>query len=247
MTSEDASSGALTAVSGRRVGGYVVDWLIFMSVMPAILLVATADATSFSGHIQDMTTCEGPLCSQLRRSGGEVAQRPGLAAQPVCDSVSQLAEDGRIDLEYGGRFGCITLEASGEELTVVWREGATFLAAAAWLAYLVVVLWLVQGRTGATVGKLMFGIRTVDAEGGPPGLGRQLVRGVGGVVDAAPFCFMPLLPLVGLITMLATKDHRRVGDMLGGSYVVRATAAGSSLRIDDLTVAPHPERNSTAG
>jgi uncharacterized RDD family membrane protein YckC len=191
-----------TAVSGRRVGGYVVDWLIFITLIPAAVFFLTADGTWYE---------DGPRCGQLERAG-------------VIDSG----------------YSCVRTELTttddGDETTsydtFVWKNSASVLAGATSLAYLVVVLWILQGLTGATVGKLIFGIRTVDEQGGPPGLGRQILRGIGGIVDALPFCLMPLLPLVGLITMLATKKHRRVGDMLANTYVVQAAAVGSPLPAD---------------
>jgi hypothetical protein len=191
-----------TAVSGRRIGSYVVDWLIFVTLIPAAVFFLTADLTQFE---------DGPRCGQLERAG-------------VIDSG----------------YSCVRTEVTttddGEESTsydtFVWKNSANVLAGATSLAYLVVVMWILQGLTGATVGKLIFGIRTINEQGGPPGLGRQILRGIGGIVDALPFCLMPLVPLVGLITMLATKKHRRVCDMLARTYVVQAAAAGSPLAGD---------------
>jgi uncharacterized RDD family membrane protein YckC len=84
------------------------------------------------------------------------------------------------------------------------------------LAYGIFFGVVVQGLTGATPGKLAFGVRTVRADGGRPGVGKALVRWLLLVVDGIG-CG---LPLVGLITALVSKGHRRVGDMVASTFVV---------------------------
>jgi uncharacterized RDD family membrane protein YckC len=79
---------------------------------------------------------------------------------------------------------------------------------------------LLQGITGASVGKMILGLRVVDASGQVCGVGRALVRWLLLIVDQF-FCF-----LVGLITMIATHPHRRVGDMVAGTYVVSTVDIG---------------------
>ncbi len=79
---------------------------------------------------------------------------------------------------------------------------------------------LLQGMTGASVGKMMLGLRVVNGPGQVCGIGRAFVRWLFLIVDQA-FCF-----LVGLITMLVTHPHRRVGDMVAGTYVVSTADVG---------------------
>jgi uncharacterized RDD family membrane protein YckC len=82
------------------------------------------------------------------------------------------------------------------------------------------------GATGATVGKLATGIRVVRADGSIIGVPRSLVRWLLFAVDG------PLTGyLCGLITSLATKGHRRVGDMAAGSYVVAKAAVGQPVLV----------------
>lgn len=96
------------------------------------------------------------------------------------------------------------------------------------------LLVVVQGLTGWTIGKLLTGIRVVRADGRPPGIGKALVRWVLWVVDGQP-CG---LPLVGFITGLTTTGHRRVGDMVAKTFVVRASAAGAPVSVPGLTAPP---------
>jgi uncharacterized RDD family membrane protein YckC len=102
-----------------------------------------------------------------------------------------------------------------------------------WAAYLVIVLivgfiyWVVlPGVTGATLGKRMVGIRVVGQDGNYAGIGRNLIRQILWVVDSLPW----LIPyLLGFILALVTKGHRRVGDMAGGTYVIKAAAVGQPV------------------
>jgi uncharacterized RDD family membrane protein YckC len=89
---------------------------------------------------------------------------------------------------------------------------------------------LLPGVTGWTIGKLLVGVRVVNKDGNPAGLGRNVVRWLLFIVDG----FFLLLP--GLITMLASRGHRRVGDMAAGTYVV----AHDSTGVPPLAPTPAP-------
>jgi uncharacterized RDD family membrane protein YckC len=80
---------------------------------------------------------------------------------------------------------------------------------------------LLQGATGASIGKHATALRVVDAAGQPCGGGRALVRWLLLVVDAL-FCF-----LVGLVTALVSPGHQRVGDKVAKTYVVSAFDVGT--------------------
>ena len=91
------------------------------------------------------------------------------------------------------------------------------------LAYGFGVFGLLQGLTGASIGKYMTGLRVVKADGTVCGVGRATARWAMFIVDAF-FCF-----LVGLITAAATKPHRRVGDFVAGTFVVGKAWVGTPL------------------
>lgn len=82
--------------------------------------------------------------------------------------------------------------------------------------------------TGATIGKQLFGLRVVTARGQRAGFGRNLVRWLLFIVDTA-CCYLP-----GLITASKSKGHRRVGDMVAGTFVVHRSAEGRLLHIPGL-------------
>jgi uncharacterized RDD family membrane protein YckC len=124
----------------------------------------------------------------------------------------------------GGR---VCLDAPTDDDTVTLADTGALAAAAAltvgWVALNDVLL---QGATGATVGKFITGVRTVRPDGRPPGVGRALVRTLMLVVDSLSL----ILPL-GLWIALFSQGHRRLGDMVAGTYVVKARYAGSPVEL----------------
>lgn len=89
----------------------------------------------------------------------------------------------------------------------------------AWLLNLV----LLQTATGASLGKLALSLRTVDETGATAGFGKVLVRQLLWIVDGIG-C---VVPLVGPITALASKGHRRVGDLAAKTNVVGKESVGT--------------------
>jgi uncharacterized RDD family membrane protein YckC len=94
------------------------------------------------------------------------------------------------------------------------------------LAFVVVYFAVLQGVTGATLGKRAAGIRVVRPDGSTVGVGRSFVRWLLFVVDG-PLTFY----LCGIITTAATRGHRRLGDMAAQTYVVSRHAAGRPIEI----------------
>lgn len=127
--------------------------------------------------------------------------------------------------------------------TVYFSEGIFGGAQLAGLALSFLILVVLQGLTGWTPGKLLLGLRTVREDGRPAGIGRAALRWVLLIVDGQP-CG---LPLVGFITGLTTKGHRRVGDMAAKTFVVRSSAAGSPIVVPGLTAPPPPTGYSAGG
>jgi uncharacterized RDD family membrane protein YckC len=94
------------------------------------------------------------------------------------------------------------------------------------VAALVGILDLVvlQAVTGASAGKHALGLVVVDAHGKPAGFGRMIVRSLVLVVDGGIF-------LIGLIAVLSTRFHRRLGDLAAGTYVVAKASAGQVIAL----------------
>jgi len=77
---------------------------------------------------------------------------------------------------------------------------------------------------GATPGKRVFDLQVIKQNGTPVDLGASLIRNILRVVD-----FLPGTYAVGIASMLATGDFRRLGDLAAGTVVVyrRASAVSS--------------------
>lgn len=96
-------------------------------------------------------------------------------------------------------------------------------------------LWL-----GQTPGKRAMRIRVVKSDGSPAGVFEIAVRNLMRVVDFLPACYP-----VGMIAMLVDARHRRLGDLLAGTMLVRdeqidlqryAAASAARLSPQDLEV-----------
>ncbi len=103
-------------------------------------------------------------------------------------------------------------------------RGSGFLRGFGWalatLIALVVYLWYwvlrPNSHHGQTFAMQLLGVRVISKGGGPASMLQYLVRGVLLVIDTFFF------GLVGLITMMASRYHQRVGDHLARTLVVRA-------------------------
>lgn len=82
---------------------------------------------------------------------------------------------------------------------------------------------------GQTPGKRVMRIRVVREDGSPVGFFESAVRNLCRAVD-----FLPVLYATGCITMLLDSRHRRLGDLLAGTVLVREEA----IDLDKYTQAP---------
>lgn len=91
-----------------------------------------------------------------------------------------------------------------------------------------VLYWMIlPGLKGWTLGKLITGIRVVKDDGTcPAGVGKNVVRQLLWIADYFPY-FIPYL--AGFIVALTNDRNKRVGDIVAGTLVVRADAAGQPL------------------
>ena len=84
------------------------------------------------------------------------------------------------------------------------------------LLVMVYYIWF-EGLTGASLGKKIMGLKVVRVSGEPygwgPCFGRNLVR----VLDG-----LPVLYMVGLISVAVTQNNQRLGDIFSDTLVVRA-------------------------
>ncbi len=90
------------------------------------------------------------------------------------------------------------------------------LALGIYVAYAIVMEW----RWGATVGKMIFGMRVVDRDGGRPGLDGILVRNLTKPIEFLLFSVAPWLGFAFLLWPIFSRYRQRAGDMLAGTAVV---------------------------
>jgi len=97
-------------------------------------------------------------------------------------------------------------------------------------AYDVVLETLNNGRT---VGKMAAGIRVVGLMGEPVRFVTSSVRNIARIAD-----FLPVFYLVGTISIVATQHDQRLGDLAGGTVVVRDRFPGLAQLPAPITVTP---------
>lgn len=188
-----------TDVMGRRIGAFLIDGAIVFTLTLAVLIPMV---------LSRMETAPVGTIDCVNESGqGFDQDRTTDGDVNFCfedgDQVRYLPadqEDAIGGLFYGIFFGLGALD-----------------------------LLLLQGLTGASLGKLMVGLRVVRHDGRTAGLGWSALRFVLLFVDSF-FCYLP-----GLITAFVTKGHRRIGDLAASTLVVRKDAVGTPPMVPGLT------------
>ncbi len=74
---------------------------------------------------------------------------------------------------------------------------------------------LLEGATGATLGKRLLGLRVVGTDGQCPGIKRALIRNLLRAVDA-----LPAFSILGAVLILRSPERARLGDRIAGTRVV---------------------------
>ena len=136
-------------------------------------------------------------------------------------------------LFLGALSGSAIFERLREPVTELLEESNPsdpdeFMVSAFFLLLLVVVL-MVQlvaewayfvasemATGGRSLGKFVAGLRVVEDGGRPLGLRASVVRNLLRVVDILPSSY-----LVGLVAMVVSPEHKRLGDLAAGTLVVR--------------------------
>lgn len=201
-----AFGGALTdptKIMGSRIAAYAIDLILAFIVTAGVFFLFGA------GRFDSIETSSPAAAEQLCR---EVNRN--LTTGP--DGTVNVGRDDRACFA----FGSTARVASGDDLNTVQAQ-----LYAAFIGFGLFNYIILTAIAGGTVGKLLFGLRVVTARGQRAGLGRNLVRWLLLIVDQA-CCWLP-----GLLTSFNSKGHRRVGDMVAGTYVVHRSAEGRLLHI----------------
>jgi uncharacterized RDD family membrane protein YckC len=110
------------------------------------------------------------------------------------------------------QIGSHVYSVSAARTNLLWFAGL----ASAFLDFVVL-----PGALGASIGKLMLGLRTVDANGALCGFGKALGRTILLIVD--------LFFLIGLFIMIGSRPHKRIGDSAAGTFVVDTSDVGAAV------------------
>ena len=125
---------------------------------------------------------------------------------------------GQLDLKCNGVFF-----RSGTDVFVVDVGPALAVGVVVGLLAYVLVPTLTGG---ATLGKLMVGLRAVGPDGQPANIGRHALRWIVMLIDG-----VFTLCICGLVTSLVSKGHRRLGDMAASTYVVGRADVGRPITV----------------
>lgn len=201
-----AFGGALTdptKIMGSRIAAYIVDLILGLVVIVGLFLLV--GASRFESIDAGSPDAAQRLCREVNGS---------LTTDP----------DGEVVIDGDDRV-CIAFGSTARVSTADDLNSLQVQLYAASIGFGLFNYVILSAIAGGTLGKLLFGLRVVTARGQRAGLGRNLVRWLLLIVDAA-CCFLP-----GLISSFNSKGHRRIGDMAAGTYVVHRSAEGRLLHI----------------
>jgi uncharacterized RDD family membrane protein YckC len=102
---------------------------------------------------------------------------------------------------------------------LAWGSDAVFRSVVILVVVAFLDLVVLQTLTGASIGKLCVGLRVVEVQGNEARFLRVLGRWLFLIVDLG-------ILIVGVVTTLLTHPHRRVGDLVCGTYVVGVASVG---------------------
>lgn len=134
-------------------------------------------------------------------------QTAGVASRVFAGIIDLLIQLGVL---LGGSIMLTLMGLTGSST----RLFTTLLFGLVVMGYPVISETLMRGRT---IGKRAMGLRAVTIEGAPIRLRHALLRMMGGLVDR----FLPPLGVTGMLFVLGTARHQRVGDLLAGTIVIR--------------------------
>jgi uncharacterized RDD family membrane protein YckC len=191
-----------------------------------------------------------PECGADPRTGLSTLDRKGTDRVRVCEGVRVRGLAFAIDAvvlmaSFVVVMIAVFLVLAGKGEFAVVESGPPPSVAPYWLAFCVVAFlyfWLFEGLRGRTLGKRLCGLRVLDLDGGPAGLGAAFWRTVLRVVD-----WLPTLYLLGAIVMTARARNQRVGDLVAHTVVTRTRVV--ELRTLDApyaTVIPWPGDTATS-
>lgn len=202
-----------TDVVGLRIGAYLLD--------ASLLFVLTVIGFSLSAN-RVPTPAEVNSCSSEATDNGSGTM---VALDVTLDQICLYMNNSEAAQSGSGQ------QVVNETFLIDYSLIGVF---ALPVVYMVAGVWVLQGITGGSPGKLVCRLRVVNSKGEVAGILPSTIRSLMWVIDGLPaFCCLYFSPLVGGIAMFASKDHRRVGDRVAGTFVINKDDVG---RVVDLGV-----------
>jgi uncharacterized RDD family membrane protein YckC len=164
------------------------------------------------------------------RAGSAAVTPPSMSMPaiiaPVGIAASAMHYAGPIRRAIGGVIDLVVIAVAVLIVVTVLRyvraDGSanlTHIAARLGGAFVVFYFIGMEARLGATLGKLLVGVRVVnERDGSPIRWHTAVVRNLMRMIDAIGFF------LVGFIAICVTEKHQRLGDKVAGTVVIRCPA-----------------------
>lgn len=211
-----------TKVMGRRIVAYLIDLVVTVALAGLIgagLFMAISVEGSYDtpppGVHADETSLGG--CDVAREI---VVREPGEWRRGTYEGDEHLRVTGRpeVCVDFGG--GSVRYIEDGDGFS-----GWIVLALVSGSALDLVVL---QGLTGASVGKWLVGLRVAHRDGSAVGFGWAVWRWFLLAFDSL-CCVFP-----GLVLAFVKPGHQRLGDLGAQTFVVKRSAVGEPLHVPGL-------------
>ena len=149
------------------------------------------------------------------REWDDEARRAGVAPRAVAAVIDTILSALVIGLPLAVATGEHTTVTDATGTTHYWTMGTGGFFF--WGALTIVYFTVLETVAGATVGKLVLGLRVRCLDGSPIGFGSALARNLFRIVDCFPY-FLPYL--VGAVSIWSGADRQRVGDRIAATVVV---------------------------
>jgi len=146
-------------------------------------------------------------------------QRAGLGTRTIAGAIDLAAQLGLL------LVAAIVIGLAGGGDTAAQTAVSIAVVVLIFAGYPIVFEWLGHGQT---LGKHALGLRVVRDDAGPIGFRQAFVRGLAGFFLDRFGLLGPLGLAIGMITIGTSETSKRIGDMMGGTFVINERVGPST-------------------